>query len=180
MMGSTTVVLLLILPLSISLLFNQFFSVAGDQSLIQKVCHATPYYDLCISTLRSDKTSKKSDTKGLAAILVKKAEASASSTYTYISNQMFANETVLGSAGELCGNHYDYARQALRGSIKDLGDANFDSAGRKASGAREQVKTCRSDFARLGVTYPQNLAKREALLEQLCDIASNIIFSLLV
>lgn len=179
MTGSTTVVLL-VLPLSISLLFNQFFSVAGDQALIQKVCHATPYYDLCISTLRSDKTSEKSDTKGLAAILVKQAEASASSTYTYISNQLLANETVLGSAGELCGNHYDSARQALRGSIKDLGDGNFDFAGRKASSAREQVKTCGSDFARLGVTYPQKLAKREALLEQLCDIASNIIFCLLV
>nr|XP_011459775.1 PREDICTED: cell wall / vacuolar inhibitor of fructosidase 2-like [Fragaria vesca subsp. vesca] len=178
-MGSTTI-LSLLLPLSLCFLFNQFSYVAGENPLIQKICHATPYYDLCISTLQSDKTSEKSDTEGLVAIVVKQAEATASSTYTYISKQMLTNGTMFGSAGELCESHYETTRLTLQESANDLGNDSFDSAGRKASEAREQAKTCGSDFARFSVTYPPDLAKRETLLKQLCDIASNIISSLLV
>ncbi|KAH7525178.1 hypothetical protein FEM48_Zijuj06G0197500 [Ziziphus jujuba var. spinosa] len=159
-------------------LMQPFLSpIAANEALIEKTCHTTPYYDLCLSTLHSDSSSGNADTKGLVKIILRKAEASAADTAAFIADHLKKNATEYKQAGPLCEDHYNSAKQSLQELLNDLQANQFDAARIKSSEARESAKTCGSDFGRIGLDYPSELAQREDILEKLCDIASAIISS---
>lgn len=54
--------------------------------LITKTCQKTPYYSLCITTLKSDSQSSKANLEGLAHIAATKLQAKTSSTSNQINN----------------------------------------------------------------------------------------------
>lgn len=130
-------VLVLILSISFTNVFEQPFAyVNGDTDLIQRTCKTTKYYDLCLSSLKSDSTSPVADTKGLAVIMVRIGMANATSTNSYLTSQLFppkttnSNDALKKRVLKECAEKYLYAGVALKSTLQNLKDELYDYASR--------------------------------------------------
>ena len=163
--------------------FNIIVSLAltlvnGDAGLIQKTCKTTKYYDLCVSSLKSDPTSVNSDTKGLAMIMVGVGMANATATSTFLSSQLLSttNDTILKKVLKECSDKYDHARDALQASVQDFDSELYDYAYMHVMAARDYPNACHNAFRRYpGLIYPQEIARREDGLKHICDVVLGII-----
>uniref|UniRef100_A0A7N0ZXZ8 Pectinesterase inhibitor domain-containing protein n=1 Tax=Kalanchoe fedtschenkoi TaxID=63787 RepID=A0A7N0ZXZ8_KALFE len=76
--GGSLMTMLIPIFLSSLILMGEFGDrsyVTADETLITSTCSQTPYEDLCVSALKSDRRSASADTAGLARILVDKFSA---------------------------------------------------------------------------------------------------------
>ncbi|KAK7247567.1 hypothetical protein RIF29_42452 [Crotalaria pallida] len=156
--------------------------VSGDDIFIQNTCKNTKYYDLCLSSLKSNPNSSKADTKGLAGIMVGIGKANATSTSSFLSNVLVraANDTALKTVLKECADKYTYAGDALQGSAQDLANEAYDFANVQVTAASDYPNVCHNLFkSNPGLVYPPELATREDGLKQLCDVALGIIDTLL-
>lgn len=152
--------------------------VNGDAVLIQKTCKTTKYYDLCVSSLKSDPTSFDSDEKGLATIMVGVGMANATATSTFLSSQLFgtANHTILKKALKECSDKYGRAADALQASIQDFDSEMYDYAYMHVMAAADYPNACRNVFRSYsGLVYPKEIARREDGLKRICDVVLGII-----
>ncbi|XP_021899932.1 cell wall / vacuolar inhibitor of fructosidase 2 [Carica papaya] len=150
----------------------------GDSDLIQKTCKTTKYYDLCVSSLKSDPTSLKTDAKGLALIMVGIGLANATATSTYLSSRQLslANDTNLKKVIKECADKYGYAGDALQSSAQDLAVEAYDYAYMHIMAAADYPNVCRNGFRRYpGLAYPPEIARRENGLKHICDVLLGII-----
>ncbi|XP_019200328.1 PREDICTED: cell wall / vacuolar inhibitor of fructosidase 2 [Ipomoea nil] len=167
--------------------------VHGDSSddLIQKTCKNTKYYDLCVSSLKSDSTSSKaSDTKDLAQIMVRVGVANATATKSYLSSLIggggggggsSANDTSATMKKLLrdCADKYSYAGDALLASIQDLDAEMYDYAYMHVMAAADYPNVCHNGFRRYpGLAYPRQLAIREQGFKRICDVVMEMLDSL--
>lgn len=178
-MGST-IFLLLFLSLAFPhYIFHQpLIFVSGDADLIQKTCKSTKYYDLCVSSLKSDPTSPKADTKGLAVIMVGIGMANATATSTYMSSKSLSttNDTSLKKVLKECADKYTYAGDALQASVQDLATESYDYAYMHIMAAADYPNACHNAFKRYpGLDYPPEIARREDGLKHICDVVLGII-----
>ncbi|XP_022879523.1 cell wall / vacuolar inhibitor of fructosidase 2-like [Olea europaea var. sylvestris] len=159
-----------------------FHPVYGNSDLIQKTCKNTKYYDLCISSLKSDSTSSKSDTKGLAVIMVKVGISNATATNSYLSTQLSTstNDTLMKKVMKECAQKYAFASDSLRNSVQDLGAELYDYAYMHVMAAADYPNACKNAFKRYsGLVYPPEIAVREEGLKHICDVVMSIIENLL-
>lgn len=169
---------------SMLLLFILFFSIhpiSSAPDLIQQTCKSTKYYDLCVSSLKSDSSSPKADTKGLALIMVRVGMANASATNSYLSSQMLtaANDTSMKKAIKECADKYAFANAALNASLQDLGNDLYDYAYMHVMAAADYPNACRNAFRRSpALLYPPEIALREDGLKRICDVTLGIIDAL--
>lgn len=174
-MGSTNIFLLSLL----SLAFPHYIFVAGDANLIQNTCKNTKYYDLCLSSLKSNPTSLNADTKGLAAIMVGIGIANTTATSSYLSSQLLSvngNDTIKKKVLKECSDKYTYAADALQASVKDLGAESYDYAYMHVTAAADYPNACHNAFKRYpGLAYPPELARREDGLKHICFVVLGII-----
>nr|XP_027074021.1 cell wall / vacuolar inhibitor of fructosidase 2 [Coffea arabica] len=169
----------IVLALCIS--FQSAIHVQGDSSLIESTCKVTNYYDLCISSLKSDLTSLNADANGLAIIMVRVAMANATATNTYLSSQVLSatNDTLMKKLIKDCAKKYSYAIEALQASLQDLDAELYDYAYINVMAAADYPNVCHNSFRRSpGVAYPHELAAREDGLKHICEVALGIIDSL--
>ncbi|GER43601.1 plant invertase/pectin methylesterase inhibitor [Striga asiatica] len=161
--------------LSILAIFSSISSSASKPSeLIQQTCKNTIHYDLCVSSLKSDSSSTKADTKGLALIMARLGVANATATSKYLLSAK--NETVLVKE---CADKYALAGEALQSSIQDLLDDLYDYAYLHVMAAADYPNSCRNGFKRYpGLVYPHELAVREEGLKGICEVVLGIIDSI--
>lgn len=178
--SSSSSVLCLLLLFLTTMMISLSPLVAADEALIEKTCHATAYYDFCVTALKADNSSGAANTKGLVAILIGDAGGTAADTAAYITYLLKKSARVYWQAGEPCKNHYESAKQSLDKSLKQLQAGQFRSAGNKTSEARGSAEACVADFARFGVTFPFNLETRHEVFVKLCHVVTTIISKLLV
>ncbi|KAK4800689.1 hypothetical protein SAY86_021176 [Trapa natans] len=57
---------------------------SSDRNLVEQTCHLTPFYDICLSALRSSPTSATSDLHGLAQIIAGSVLQNANQTLSQI------------------------------------------------------------------------------------------------
>ncbi|XP_038882809.1 cell wall / vacuolar inhibitor of fructosidase 2 [Benincasa hispida] len=174
-----------LLYLAIPLIFfhkNEVSLVAADQTLIQKTCTNTLYYNLCMSSLKSDPTSLTADTKGLAAIMASIGATNATATATYLSSQLptsastAANNNNKTKLIRQCSEKYGFAAEALRASLKDLADETYDYAYMHVSAAADYANVCHDAFRGFpAVTYPAKLGRREEGLKRICRVVLGIL-----
>ncbi|KAF4350211.1 hypothetical protein F8388_021134 [Cannabis sativa] len=93
-------------------------SIAGIQSndSIDKTCKTTKYYDLCFPSLKSDPTSKNTDFKGLATIMIGIGMANSTATSSYLLSQLlsaFGNDVAMKKVLKECVDKYGFAAEAL-------------------------------------------------------------------
>ncbi|KAL8133053.1 hypothetical protein AgCh_008495 [Apium graveolens] len=179
-------VLVLVLFISFTSIFRQPVGyVNGDTDLIQRTCKTTKYYDLCLSSLKSDSTSPIADTKGLAAIMVRIGMANATSTNSYLTSQLFPPKTT-NSYDALkkrvlkeCAEKYLYAGDALKSTLQNLKDELYDYANMNVMAAADYPNVCRNAFKRYpNLVYPKQLALRENSFKHICDVVLGIIDAL--
>ncbi|KAI3462377.1 hypothetical protein Pfo_019040 [Paulownia fortunei] len=110
--------------------FDPILSAQGNSDLIQKTCKNTKYYDLCVSSLKSDPSSLKADTKGLVLIMVRVGMANATATNSYLSSQMLSvtNDTLMKKVMKECAEKYAFPNDALQSSVQDLSADLYDYA----------------------------------------------------
>ncbi|XWS29874.1 hypothetical protein CRYUN_Cryun24cG0067700 [Craigia yunnanensis] len=163
--------------------FNIIISLAltfvnGDAGLIQKTCKSTKYYDLCVSSLKSDPTSVNSDTKSLAMIMVGVGMANATAISTFLSSQLLSttNDTILKKVLKECSNKYAHAGDALQASVQDFHSELYDYAYMHIMAAADYPTACHNAFRRYpGLIYPQEIARREDGLKHICEVVLGII-----
>ncbi|CAA0830212.1 Cell wall / vacuolar inhibitor of fructosidase 2 [Striga hermonthica] len=163
----------LLMFLTILAIFSSLSS--KPSTLIQQTCKNTKHYDLCVSSLKSDASSAKADTKGLALIMIRLGVANATATSAYLSSAK--NETAL--VMKECADKYALAGEALRSSVQDLLDDSYDYAYIHVMAAADYPNSCRNGFRRYpGLVYPPELAVREDGLKGICDVVLGIIDSI--
>ncbi|KAD2804775.1 hypothetical protein R6Q59_029812 [Mikania micrantha] len=172
----------LLVPLLILTLFqnpNPSSFVNGDISLIQKTCKTTKFYDLCISSLQSDSTSRQADAKGLAIIMAKLAMANATGTSSLLSSNVLVKnttDTAMKMVLKQCADLYWAAGASLQDSIQDLGSELYDYAYIHVMAASNYANSCRNAFNLCpNLVYPSEICDREEGLKQFCDVIMGII-----
>ncbi|CAI9758324.1 unnamed protein product [Fraxinus pennsylvanica] len=161
--------LLFFLPISL----HPTVSVDGNSDLIQKTCKSTKYYELCLSSLKSDSTSPKADTKDLALVMIRIGMANATAANSYLSSQMLnaTNNTLMKKIIKECADKYVSASDALHNSVQDMGAELYDYAYMHVMAAADYPNACHNEFQRYpGLVYPPEIGIREDGLKQICDV----------
>lgn len=147
--------------------------------LIKRTCNSTAYFDLCVSSLRSDPGSAKADVRGLSAIAVNLAISNATGTSGYASRlakRRGKADAALGSALGGCARWYADAGGALGSALDALARQDYDYASVDVGAAAGYAEMCRNSFGlSRAAAYPAEMARREEALERLCSIAQDII-----
>ncbi|KAJ0969435.1 hypothetical protein J5N97_022312 [Dioscorea zingiberensis] len=173
--------LLLLLSLLSPSISTQNPKPSPPQTLIQKTCNTTTYYDLCVSSLSDDPKSQEADIRGLSTIIVNLTATNATNTLSYMLS--LATNTTNNSLKTLlrsCAAKYSNASEALRKSMHSIDEDSYDDAFVYVSAAAEYPNVCRVLFRQQPkLVYPPELMKREVALEKLCTVALDII-SLLI
>ncbi|KAK6775448.1 hypothetical protein RDI58_026449 [Solanum bulbocastanum] len=156
--------------------------------LIQKTCKNTKYYDLCVSSLKSDSTSLKADTKGLATIMVKIGMVNATATNTFLSSHELVLNTTNYTNNDVvlmkkllkdCADKYALATNALQDSLQDLNNEVYDYAYLHVMAAADYPNVCHNGFKRNPrLDYPTQLAIREDGFKHICDVVLGILDTL--
>ncbi|XP_054807077.1 cell wall / vacuolar inhibitor of fructosidase 2 [Prosopis cineraria] len=170
-----------LLFLFLSHLLQPHSFVKADTKLIRKTCKNTKYYDLCYSSLKSDPTSPNADPKGLAVIMVEIGMANATATSSYLSSKLVgpSNDTILNRVLKECSDKYSYAVDALRASVQDLANEEYDYAYMRVTAASDYPNVCHNAFKRYpNLVYPPEISRREKGLKHICDVALGIIDNL--
>lgn len=153
-------------------------SVKGGATLIQKACKSTKYYDLRVSSLKSDPNSTKADTKGLASIMIGVATANAAAISSFLSYMVVnvVNDPVMAKLLKECAVKYSLAGDALQASDQDLTMEYYDYAYVQVMAAQDYPNACHNSFRRnAGLAYPPELAHKEDCLKHICDIILGIL-----
>ncbi|KAL7090515.1 hypothetical protein ACP275_12G045800 [Erythranthe tilingii] len=169
--------------LFLSIFFTSLFNpILSSSDLIQQTCKNTQYYELCVSSLKSDSSSSKADSaKGLALIMVRVGMANASATNSYLSSKMpsVANGSSMKKAMKECSEKYASANDALVNSYQDLSAEMYDYAYMHVMAASDYPNACRNAFKRYpGLIYPAGIALREDGFKHICDVVLGIIDTL--
>ncbi|WRX20792.1 Pectinesterase inhibitor domain - like 10 [Theobroma cacao] len=164
--------LLLLLLLTVSLPSIQ----CGD--LVDQICKQTPFYDLCISTLRSNSKGTESDVKGLASVVADILLANATDTLNYIRAQINqASDPEMERALAYCAELYiPVVKYNLPQAIEALSKGQFEFASDGLSDAAKEADACEKKFSG-SMTSP--LSDRNKLLHSLSDVAVAIVKILL-
>ncbi|KAF5727708.1 cell wall / vacuolar inhibitor of fructosidase 2-like [Tripterygium wilfordii] len=159
--------------------FFHNISIIADTNLIEKTCKDTKYYNLCVSSLKSNPTSAKTrDAKGLAAIMVGVGMANATATSMYLSSKLLSatNDTNLRQVLRDCANKYASADDALQASVQDLAVEGYDYAYMHVMAAADYPNVCHNGFRRYpGMAYPPEIGRREDGLKRICEVILEII-----
>ncbi|XP_049380832.1 cell wall / vacuolar inhibitor of fructosidase 2-like [Solanum stenotomum] len=179
---------LLILVFLFSLQLPTISTSSSSIDLIQQTCKNTKYYDLCVSSLKSDSTSLKADTKGLATIMVKIGMVNATATNTFLSSHELVLNTTNYTNNDLvlmkkllkdCADKYALATNALQDSLQDLNNEVYDYAYLHVMAAADYPNVCHNGFKRNPrLDYPTQLAIREDGFKHICDVVLGILDAL--
>ncbi|KAK4780318.1 hypothetical protein SAY87_016424 [Trapa incisa] len=147
--------------------------------LVQKTCKTTKYYDLCVSSLRSDPRSPSADTKGLALIMIGVATTNATATSSFLSSLAVSTTTVDPALVKLlrdCAGKYSLSGSSLQDSAQDLAAESYDEAYLHIMAAQDYPNACHNAFRQPhGQAYPPEIAQREDGLKRICDVALSIV-----
>ncbi|XVF66084.1 hypothetical protein PTKIN_Ptkin10aG0005800 [Pterospermum kingtungense] len=165
--------LLLLLLVAISLP-----SIQADDDLVDQICRKTPFYDLCISTLRSNSNTTNSDVKGLASVMADILLANATDTLNYIQAQINqTSDPQMERALAYCAELYiPVVKYNLPQAIDALSKGQFEFASDGLSDAAKQADACEKNFSG---SMKSPLTDRNKLLHSLSDVAVAIVKILL-
>ncbi|MBA0749719.1 hypothetical protein Gogos_003617 [Gossypium gossypioides] len=129
--------------------FTFFTGSYSDINLIQTTCKKTPFYDLCVLTLKSDPRSSTADVSGLARIVADSVNAKAIATLNQISALLKSvKDPTLEKALEGCIVSYNTIIQAdIPVAIDAIEKNNPKFAVQSATDAGNEAQACENSFA---------------------------------
>ncbi|OMO53478.1 Pectinesterase inhibitor [Corchorus capsularis] len=148
--------------------------------LVDQICKKTPFYDLCISTLRSNSnnSAESSDVKGLASVAADILLSNATDTLNYIQSQISqTSDPQMERALAYCAELYiPVVKYNLPQAIEALSKGKFEFASDGISDAAKQADACEKNFSG---SLNSPLSDRNKLLHSLSDVAVAIVKLLL-
>ncbi|XP_022741980.1 cell wall / vacuolar inhibitor of fructosidase 1-like [Durio zibethinus] len=140
--------------------------------LIQETCKHTGFFNLCVSSLRSDPRSSNADLEGLARISVEILQDKAKDTLTYVGNLFkHVSDPVLYRSYGSCIEYYRASvERQLPEAIDALASKNYVTSKNDAAAAATNVDSCEQQFANKS---PFN--DRDKVVHDLALVASSII-----
>lgn len=153
----------------------KFPPARGIAGLIEQTCRLTPFYDLCVASLRSDPTSGAADVRGLAHIMAGSVLASASRTLDRIQELLGQapdpeSERPLAYCAEL---YIPVVKYTLPQAIDALDKGQLGFAVYGLSDAAKEVEACEKNLAGQGGASPVTEGNEQ--VRNLVDVALAII-----
>ncbi|GMN52912.1 hypothetical protein TIFTF001_022057 [Ficus carica] len=176
-MGSSPIVLskafLHVPTILLFLLICFAFTSTCKEDLVSTTCKKTLYFNLCISSLRSDPRSESSDLDGLAVIALNLSIAKGVDTLSYINylkSELASNGSPLMSSylGD-CLAVYSDAVQNLQDSVQALNDKSFDTLRSFVSAAMTDSETCEDGFKEVMGSMSSPLSEQNKYFSRLCS-----------
>ncbi|XVF62418.1 hypothetical protein PTKIN_Ptkin09bG0006100 [Pterospermum kingtungense] len=127
---------------------TRHLEVYSDKKLVEKTCRNTFYFDLCVSTLKSDPRSSSADVAGLAHIAADSVEAKATATLNQITGLLkTANDPNLQKALQSCVDSYTTIKTAIEVAITEIVRDNPKFVVNMANDAAAEAEICEVSFA---------------------------------
>ncbi|KAF4366433.1 hypothetical protein F8388_003671 [Cannabis sativa] len=121
-----------------------------EEDLVSATCKKTLYFQLCVSSLRSDPQSQTSDLRGLAVIALNLSIENGVKALSYINNLMseaaYKGSQLASTDLSDCVDVYSDAIQNLQDSVQALNDMSFDTVQSFVSAAMTDSETCEDGF----------------------------------
>ncbi|KAF8039306.1 hypothetical protein BT93_B1748 [Corymbia citriodora subsp. variegata] len=145
--------------------------------LIEQTCRLTPFYDLCLSSLKSDPTSGAADLRGLARIMAGSVLAGASRTLDQIQQLLGqahdpAAERPLADCAEL---YIPVVKYTLPQALDALSKGHLGFAVYGLSDAGKEAEDCEKNFSGQGGGGGSPVTEGNKLVRNLVDVALAII-----
>ncbi|XVE87251.1 hypothetical protein DITRI_Ditri18aG0101500 [Diplodiscus trichospermus] len=119
-------------------------------NLIEKTCRQTPFYDLCIWSLKSNPESRDADVKKLAEIMVDSLKTKATETLDLIDELLqdgLALDPAMQKALTSCAERYNVI---IKGDVPEIIEAiktgNYKFAERGTNDAAVEANSCEMEF----------------------------------
>ena len=147
-------------------------NTADQEDLVSSTCKKTLYFQVCVSSLRSNPQSQTSDLRGLAVISLNLSIANGVNTLSYISHLKSeaaynGSQSMLGYLSD-CIDVYSDAIQNLQDSVQALNDKSYDTLQSLVSAAMTDSETCEDGFKEMkGSSSP--LTEQNQYFSQLCS-----------
>ncbi|XP_042517135.1 pectinesterase inhibitor-like [Macadamia integrifolia] len=164
-----------LLPLVLSLNLHLNPSEARAVNLIARTCNHSVFRNLCISTLRSDPNSAKTNLTGLASISIRQTMASAvniSSQITNLLNTTMDDPNIQQCLSD-CSQSYIDAIDQLIDSVASLDNKSYSDVNKALSAAMDDALLCQEGFS-VDATNPSLLRDSTNKFTQLCSNALSI------
>ncbi|PSS35878.1 Cell wall / vacuolar inhibitor of fructosidase [Actinidia chinensis var. chinensis] len=148
----------------------------SQADLIDKTCMETQYSGLCISTLRSSRSSKGADRDGLVRIIFQTGLAKATSTLNLVNNLLkrATDGSPLQECLETCADVYETIQIYVQDSLEDVGVNNNEAAdyGEKAE---NELQDCEQAFSEKNIKTPLPLVANNNVVKQLVIIGTDLV-----
>ncbi|GKV37896.1 hypothetical protein SLEP1_g45865 [Rubroshorea leprosula] len=172
-----------ILSPTIFLLFLLFLSISPppiqcDDDLIEQICKKTPFYDLCLASLKSNPTTIPMDIKGLATTMADIVLSNATDTLDFIQSEIKqASDPQMERALAYCAELYiPVVKYNLPQAIEALSKGQYAFAADGISDAAKEADACEKNFSG---SLKSPLTVRNKLVHSLSDVAVAIVKVLL-
>ncbi|KAB2083718.1 hypothetical protein ERO13_A05G275500v2 [Gossypium hirsutum] len=123
----------------------------GNQNLIERTCKQTPFYDLCIWSLKSNPESRDASVKKLAQIMVDSLKTKATETLDLIDELLqdgLALDPEMQKALTSCAERYNVI---IRGDVPEINEAlktgDYKFAAKGANDAAIEANSCEIEFS---------------------------------
>ncbi|RID80348.1 hypothetical protein BRARA_A03018 [Brassica rapa] len=170
------------LSLSLFLLFLLPFLAQSSDDLIDTICKATPFFDLCEASLRPLSPSPP-DTKSIASAMANVVLGNMTDTLGYIQSlirhsQDPAAERALAQCAEL---YRPVVRFNIPQAIEAMGRGEFGFAMYVLGDAQKQSDSCQKWINSAGADDESSvpLTARNKLVKNLCDVEISVIKSIM-
>lgn len=149
------------------------FTSTSKEDLVSTTCKKTLYFNLCISSLRSDPRSESSGLDGLAVIALNLSIGKGVDMLSYINylkSELASNGSPLMSSylGD-CLAVYSDAVQNLQDSVQALNDKSFDTLRSLVSAAMTDSETCEDGFKEMMGSISSPLSEQNKYFSRLCS-----------
>ncbi|KAE9602551.1 hypothetical protein Lal_00050137 [Lupinus albus] len=119
----------------------------NDESLIERTCKKTPYFNVCIESLKSSPGSSSATLRGLALIMVDVTKAKANEALNIIHVLESAAGTEAKKGLESCASKYNTILVVdLPNAIKALKIGDGKSAEKLGNNAAKEATNCETEF----------------------------------
>ncbi|MBA0624233.1 hypothetical protein Godav_009623, partial [Gossypium davidsonii] len=122
----------------------------GNQNLVERTCKQTPFYDLCIWSLKSNPESRDASVKKLAQIMVDSLKTKATETLDLIDELLqdgLALDPEMQKALTSCAERYNVI---IRGDVPEINEAlktgDYKFAVKGADDAAIEANSCEIEF----------------------------------
>ncbi|KAL3744606.1 hypothetical protein ACJRO7_013816 [Eucalyptus globulus] len=144
----------------------------GD--LVSAACSHTLYFNICVSSLRSDpRTDVTVDLAGLATIALDQSIAHGERTISVIVDALRANGSSGADQSMLrclsdCNEEYSDAVASLKESARAMKERDFDTVNSLVSAAMTDSGTCKDGLKEMAI-YDSSLSQRNKRFFKLCS-----------